>query len=691
MKNFKVSYYESCKSKKNKNIPFQAQLSRIKSGEYEELINELRALPSKLEMNKFKTSKLPAFTYSVNCNGPHNQKNIDNYLGVIGIDYDNVENPEQLKEKVIDVDTTMAAFISPSGNGLKVFVKVDSDQADHKKAFKFVNDYYADLLQLDYDPSVKDLTRLCFVSHDTDAYINDNYKTFNISEALKLSNTNDTDINHLFNNTMLGFHKGNRHNVLVSCAGKANRYGINKDEVISFFSSHTDQSFNIDEVSSEVNDVYERYSHQWNTTTTKAIQFINHDWLNYEFTSKTTNDRILKQLSKDIAVVESTGDVFRLNKGNIDFENRLNHSDFIMKLEDVGIKKSDNAFKRLMSSESVKKITPFNLFLQRVKGNPWDGIDRISALIMAAKLEGCQDQVKDLITRWLCTAYSYAMRDIDNDIHYNSFSRVVLILFSKKRALGKTTFFQKLGMLGEIKKKSGINGLDIYSEFPGHLSRDERELKLLMESNMIIQIDDIDNALINDNGTLRSVISKNNSDDRELYSSHIKNREWRGVLCGSTNHMELVRDKEENRYLIFKVENKMDFDELNKIDFIQLWSQIRFLCLKENDFKIFDTKQLEIVRELAQPYVYTSIEDNWISEYFEFDPEGRLSFKEIQKYLISNEVHLNINKIGSGLSKLAPNDGHIKVKITGNYRYKVNYKARDRGEVMNSEPLDLYF
>ena len=54
MKNFKVSYYESCKSKKNKNIPFQAQLSRIKSGEYEELINELRDLPSKTEMNEFK-------------------------------------------------------------------------------------------------------------------------------------------------------------------------------------------------------------------------------------------------------------------------------------------------------------------------------------------------------------------------------------------------------------------------------------------------------------------------------------------------------------------------------------------------------------------------------------------------------------------------------------------------------------
>ena len=109
----------------------------------------------------------------------------------------------------------------------------------------------------------------------------------------------------------------------------------------------------------------------------------------------------------------------------------------------------------------------------------------------------------------MCTAYSYALRDIDNEIHYNKFSRVVLILYSQQRGVGKTTFFQKLGMSGEIKKKTGVNGLDIYTEFAGSLSKDDRELAALMESKMIVQIDDIDNALINDNGTLRSLVSKN--------------------------------------------------------------------------------------------------------------------------------------------------------------------------------------
>jgi hypothetical protein len=53
---------------------------------------------------------------------------------------------------------------------------------------------------------------------------------------------------------------------------------------------------------------------------------------------------------------------------------------------------------------------------------------------------------------------------------------------------------------------------------------------------MIVQIDDIDNALINDNGTLRSLVSKNLSDKRVLFTDTVEYKDWRGVLCGSTNH-----------------------------------------------------------------------------------------------------------------------------------------------------------
>ena len=679
----KVSFYNSCRSKKEERVSLFGLFSRIKHGDFKDLIEQLRSFKTKEERNRFKTTKIPAFTYSVNCNGNHSQEHINEYFGVIGLDYDDVGDPVLLKEKAMQIDTTTAAFISPSGNGVKVFVNTNSNKNQHRQAFNIVNSYYNDIVGYESDTSVKDPTRLCFVSYDPDIFINEKSKVFDINEALKLSK--EDNIECIFKSTMLGFSEGNRHNVLVSCAGKANRIGIDKQEVINFFNSYADNSFTMHEITHQVYDIYNRYSHQFNTAIHSPT--INDEWLNYDFNSKTKNDFVLYNLSRDIAIHEHTGNVFKLNDGVIDFSCKLNFSDFVMKLEDCGLKKSDSAFKRLIKSESIKKITSFNLFLQRVLGNPWDGKDRISEVLKAANLKGEFDQNLDLFTRWLCTAYSYAMRGIDSDIHYNEFSRVVLILYSQQRGVGKTTFFQKLGMSGEIKKKTGVNGLDIYTEFAGSLSKDDRELCLLMESKMIIQIDDIDNALINDNGTLRSIVSKNISDNRVLFTDTIAYKDWRGVLCGSTNHRDLIRNKDENRYLIFESNGVMDFELINSIDFIQLWSQIRCLCLKENVLLVFEGKYLETIRKLSQEYVYTSVDDEVISDFLEFDLDGRMSFKEIEDYIDSCNININRSNLGTALRKLAPNNEPIKVKVNGSFKYRVKTKI----ETIEAEPVVLDF
>ena len=686
-RDIKVSYYKSCRGKKEDRVSLFGLFSRIKHGDYKDLIDELRASRTKEEQSVIKSSRISAFTFSVNCNGNHSKEHINDYFGIIGLDYDNVTDPAELKQKVAVVDSTLAAFISPRGKGLKVFVKTNSIIKDHTKAFKLVDAYYKDITGIESDQSVKDLTRLCLVSYDSEIFINENSKVFDVNEAVGLSATNSFNLEYVFNSTMLGFYEGSRHNVLISCAGKANRLGIDKDEVINYFKSYTDSTFNLDEVILSVEDIYHRYSHQFGTTTTPAVIFNTDEWLNYDFNSKTKNEFVLHNLSRDIAIHEHTGNVFKISDGVIDFSCKLNYSDFVMRLEDCGLKKSDSAFKRLIKSESIKKITSFNLFLQRVLGNPWDGKDRILEVLKAANLKGKFDQNLDLFTRWLCTVYSYAMRGIDSDIHYNEFSRVVLILYSQQRGVGKTTFFQKLGMLGEIKKKTGVNGLDIYTEFAGSLSKDDRELCLLMESKMIIQIDDIDNALINDNGTLRSIVSKNISDNRVLFTDTITYKDWRGVLCGSTNHKDLLRNKDENRYLIFESNGVMDFELLNSIDFIQLWSQIRHLCLKVNDLLTFDGEYLETVRKLSQEYVYTSVDDEVISDFLEFDPDGRMSFKEIEDYVDSCNININRSNLGTALKKLAPNNEPIKLKVTGSYKYRVKTTI----EIIEAEPIDIDF
>ena len=159
----------------------------------------------------------------------------------------------------------------------------------------------------------------------------------------------------------------------------------------------------------------------------------------------------------------------------------------------------------------------------------------------------------------------------------------------------------------------------------------------------------------------------------------VKSREWRGVLCGSTNHRELVRNKDENRYLIFESNGVMDFDLLNSIDFIQLWSQIRFMCLKDKELLVFDTNYLEKVRQFSHPYLYNSIEDELIGEHLEFDENARVSFKQIEDFLFDKNIVISRTKLGSALKKLAPNGTKIKKETDGG-RYLIRFKSQDSNE-----------
>jgi hypothetical protein len=71
-------------------------------------------------------------------------------------------------------------FVSPSGNGLKVFIEVDTGMEHHDTAYQQVQKYYEDATGLKADSSCKDITRLCFMSYDPNLYKNLSYQKFEV-------------------------------------------------------------------------------------------------------------------------------------------------------------------------------------------------------------------------------------------------------------------------------------------------------------------------------------------------------------------------------------------------------------------------------------------------------------------------------------------------------------------------------
>lgn len=235
--------------------PITSVLSDIQSGTYRASIEAIRKLMSENKTGEAETLKkqLPGFTPSGRFENGRKADRLTTYSGFVILDLDKL-NPEQLtKAKVTAANApfTFAAFISPSGNGLKIIVPVTSSAEQHKKAFHQVAGHYQQALQFAVDPSGKDVSRLCFMSFDPDSYFNFNAAIFNVTietaESLKFSelpellkelapvqesNTDDNYWLEAFNKCVdfterkFTYHNGNRNNFVHLLACNCNRAGI---------------------------------------------------------------------------------------------------------------------------------------------------------------------------------------------------------------------------------------------------------------------------------------------------------------------------------------------------------------------------------------------------------------------------------------------------------------------------------
>jgi len=246
-------------------------LDEIKTGKFKREIDSIRNLLKKgqKENASILKSKLLAFTVSGNFKNERKAKSIISYSKLLILDIDKLsESQLDITLKTIKlVHYTYAAFISPSGNGIKVVVKVDSDLIHHKKAFDQVVEHYDKSLNIEIDISGSDVSRLCFVSFDPDCYINTNADIFNVQlDSQETSTLDNNDISNIpntfdlyqkcidFTNKITHYHEGNRNNYIHQLACNCNRIGIIEVEAEKLIMQ--DHDLNPKEIKSSVHSAY---------------------------------------------------------------------------------------------------------------------------------------------------------------------------------------------------------------------------------------------------------------------------------------------------------------------------------------------------------------------------------------------------------------------------------------------------
>jgi hypothetical protein len=166
----KFSFFSGgIKQKKPKAVvQLQEVLESIKSDKYAAQIAKLRGFENK-DLAKVYKQDLDYVTFS----GEFTSRITDNlkkHSGIICMDFDALKNVEITKAIFRADPYTLAVFISPSGNGLKVLVQIKPES--HLESFIWLEQYYKNTYTLAVDPSGKDVTRACFLSHDPTLWIN---------------------------------------------------------------------------------------------------------------------------------------------------------------------------------------------------------------------------------------------------------------------------------------------------------------------------------------------------------------------------------------------------------------------------------------------------------------------------------------------------------------------------------------
>ena len=199
-------------------------------------------------------------------------------------------------------------FVSPSGTGLKVVFPVDIDYMKHEDWYKLYAKHLIDFYHLPagaIDMSCKNLSRPCFICHDSEVFLNpaiengddiypinpdeqenlqisdESYETLNFDYNIgfDLPNRNaEQNFMMLMKETEIkigAFRKGQRHNWIVSLAGRCNVFGMEmnvcKKYILKYFSNHPQSVLPEDvinvkyDLENPVMSIYEQHKDQFNT------------------------------------------------------------------------------------------------------------------------------------------------------------------------------------------------------------------------------------------------------------------------------------------------------------------------------------------------------------------------------------------------------------------------------------------
>jgi len=723
-------------------------LDDIKTGTYRNAITYLRKslAEDKKEAAERAKKSLPAFTPSATFKGGRKMEFLTNYNALVVLDIDKItkEKLSECKEKLQNNEFVFAAFTSPSGNGLKIFVKVSTDKTEHKETFLKLQEYFENLLQLEIDKSGKDITRLCFFSYDPELYLNENATVFSTEETVIASAAKQTfgtdsetsesqqvakachseqsegisceagkspegiskhpsnpqaDYDALYTHCIqftekkYQFVEGSRNYFVFTLANNLNRKGVPESLALGYILA--DYDYNTQEVMTAVKSAY-------SNTSEHATD---------NFTPQQKSAKSAQSASSKKNSAESSATVTPAGTMTIDDEEEPAQID---KLENF----LNNRYK-FRYNEVLGKLE-----YKRVNGKVWKYItdfkeNSILREIQKAKVRCSINSLRNLLHSDFCEMYDPFKDYFENlpeytgdrdyieelaltitttkpDLWKECFKKwfvamvacvldekqinQTVIVFSGKQGLGKTTWIEKL-MPRQLKQYI----------FSGTVNPNNKDTLIHLAECMLINLDELENLNRTEIGSLKELITKTHIRMRKAYGHNNENMPRRASFAGSVNTAQFLNDTTgSRRFLCFELENIEYQHDVN----INLCYAQALKLFKDGFRHWFNQEEIKNIDANNEQYQLKSPEEELLLIWFE--PAEKQSadyfFTTTQiAQVLSSRANLNITettirKIGMALKK----HGFTRISKNKTYVYPVLLKEFEAVDKENKHSGDKF-
>jgi predicted P-loop ATPase len=316
----------------------------------------------------------------------------------------------------------------------------------------------------------------------------------------------------------------------------------------------------------------------------------------------------------------------------------MNENSIFIKMQLDGLSISLNHLIAFLKSDYIQSYNPFYEYFESLP--VWDECtDYIQELASYVRVKKAERLIFDNhFTKWIVRMVKCSLVD-------DYFNKQAFILVQSKQNSGKSTFCR---FLCPPRLKNYI------AENPS-IDKDSR---ILLTSNMIINLDELSTFSKVEINSLKSLFSKDKINDRLPYDRKNSIIPRRASFIGSTNQMEFLNDESGSvRWLCFLIE-EIDWSYKDKVNIDLVYAQAYFLFRTGWPCDLTPEEITANDKHNWQFHTITS-ENELVERYFE--PADRRKFHkfmtttEILIYIsekTDNRVRLNTTNIGKALRVL---------------------------------------